>query len=676
MYHYNLFDKFFRYIIYVGLFICNGIINAYGQTVLTWNDFVDLYINSEAYDQDVWTYLEELHDHPLDINQATRTDLLSLPFLEVSQVDSILSYRERYGEIKTLGELLFVKNIDYSTRAFLHLFLCSDTIGRRINRVFTGGESKFILESGFPFYKRDGYRSKPKEYIEEHPNSIYAGPGVDMKFQYQYNCNQIFQCGIGGDRDAGEPIMKQGNFPFDSYSFYIVYQPDQTRFRMVVGDYKLKAGEGLLLNNTFVVDNGRLFVNDRGQSADFIVRRGVNTSFYSFRGVAFSYEFCNHLKSMVWVSYTGRDANLKNGNITSFKTDNLHRTKLELSKKNNVHELFTGVSVEYTRQNFVVGGVLAYTRFSRKILPREAKYTQSYFRGKELFNGSFYGTLDVGPVALHGEVAVDDNLDVAATVFASSNLWKWISIYVGYRYFSPSFDSMHGKTFAVNSRIANEEGGILGMKIQCNENSIFYLNANAFRFRQPLYRASLPSCGFIGDLKYEFLFRKQMSFGFYYQYKLRQYDEGKFMCCNYYNRLKVYLKNILGKWNFTSQLSCNNNWSAFRKLNLGVSISERVAWKTVKQEFSLMGAIFYSDSYETRNYISGLAFPFSYRTISLYGQGAYLAMKYVFKAGKHCKIGVISNHLCYFDRTSIGTGPQRIPSFCKNDLSVQLQINL
>ena len=66
----------------------------------------------------------------------------------------------------------------------------------------------------------------------------------------------------------------------------------------------------------------------------------------------------------------------------------------------------------------------------------------------------------------------------------------------------------------------------------------------------------------------------------------------------------------------------------------------------------------------------------SYRTISLYGKGAYLSVKYVLKAGKHYDIGAISSHVFYFDRSSIGTGLQRIPSFCKNDLSVQLQINL
>lgn len=160
--YYKIFGKSFRFIVYICLLICTLTIKANGQTVLTWNDFVDMHVNSETYDSEEWSYIEELHDHPLNINLATRAELLSLPFLEVHQVDSLLSYRERYGAIKNLGELLFVKNIDYSTRAFLHLFLYCDTVNRSgKNKVFIDGDSKFIVEMGLPFYKRDGYRSKP-----------------------------------------------------------------------------------------------------------------------------------------------------------------------------------------------------------------------------------------------------------------------------------------------------------------------------------------------------------------------------------------------------------------------------------------------------------------------------------------------------------------------------------
>lgn len=36
-----------------------------------------------------------------------------------------------------------------------------------------------------------------------------------------------------------------------------------------------------------------------------------------------------------------------------------------------------------------------------------------------------------------------------------------------------------------------------------------------------------------------------MTLGIGYQYKIRQYDEDEFVCYNYYNRFKVYLKMFL-----------------------------------------------------------------------------------------------------------------------------------
>ena len=211
-----------------------------------------------------------------------------------------------------------------------------------------------------------------------------------------------------------------------------------------------------------------------------------------------------------------------------------------------LHEVEHGASVLDDLRQLVDAFIHAFHAHALRSVELSALRVECQFErqghGAGIIRGMRSG-INVGFVALHGEVAVDDDFNVATTVFASSNFRRRISLYAGYRYFSPSFHSMHGKTLAVNNRIANEEGGIMGMKIGCNENSYFYLNANLFRFKHPLYRTSIPSYGFIGDMKYESLIRKKMTLGIGYQYKIRQYDEDEFVCYNYYNRFKVYLKN-------------------------------------------------------------------------------------------------------------------------------------
>ncbi len=654
-----------------------GLLPTSAQTGVNWNDFIDFYVDSEEYDSDQWEFLEHLHQNPYNLNTVTRSQLLEIPFLEAAQADSILSYRARYGHIRHLGELLFIRNLDYSERAFLHLFLYCDTaLSSGVRPLLTQGQSKIIMNTGIPLYRRDGNRPKSADYVAEHPNSVYAGPGFSAKLQYQYNYRQILQYGIGGSRDGGEALFQHGNYPFDSYSFYMLYQPRRHRIRLLAGDYKLRAGEGLLLSNAFMLDNSKLFASDRGQSADFVAKRSVSGQFDSFRGLAFTYEGKRSVRTLLWSSYTGRDANVKDGNVTSFKTDNLHRTPLERSKKNNTHEFFTGGGVEYNGRQGMAGAIVSYARFTRRVEPRQAAYTRYYFRGREVWNGSLYATWWFKWISLHGEVAFDGHFHTAASLVLSSQFGRRTSVYAGYRRFDPAFVSLHGQTRAVNSRIANEEGGIAGIKLNCGQRGVLYVHANLFRFFKPLYRASLPSHGFIGDIKYEQFSGKGHTYGISYQYKLRQYDEHDYLSYHYYNRVKLYAKHAWRHFSFTTQLCVNSHGSSFSHMACGVSVAERMGWKKGPHEAGLLGAWFNSVSYDSRTYVSGLSLPLSYRTVSLYGKGVYVSAKYFLKAGQRISVGAVSTHMVYFDRSHISSGTNKIDSRSKNDLYLQLNVFL
>lgn len=73
-----------------------------GDTASAWANFMELYgieaINDE---EEQWVermeQWEEMHRSPININLATRNDLLALPFVGEQEADSILSYRTRKG---------------------------------------------------------------------------------------------------------------------------------------------------------------------------------------------------------------------------------------------------------------------------------------------------------------------------------------------------------------------------------------------------------------------------------------------------------------------------------------------------------------------------------------------------------------------------------------------------
>ena len=62
---------------------------------------------TESWEQD-YEMLSELAQQPLDLNSATRDELEALPFLTAQQVEDIIAYRYRHGELQTLGELQMI----------------------------------------------------------------------------------------------------------------------------------------------------------------------------------------------------------------------------------------------------------------------------------------------------------------------------------------------------------------------------------------------------------------------------------------------------------------------------------------------------------------------------------------------------------------------------------------
>ena len=99
---------------------------SYGQNY-SWEEFVEK-ISVDEYDglsylTPMLDDLAELHEHPFNLNTATREELSQLPFLGEGEIEEILAYVYQYGPMQSLGELILIDELDYQTRQFLSLFV-------------------------------------------------------------------------------------------------------------------------------------------------------------------------------------------------------------------------------------------------------------------------------------------------------------------------------------------------------------------------------------------------------------------------------------------------------------------------------------------------------------------------------------------------------------------------
>ncbi len=79
-------------------------------------------ISSNVAWQDYEEDLEEMAQHPVNLNTATREELERMPFLTASQVEDILFYIYRYGQLKSLSELTLISSIGWYQRQLMSCF--------------------------------------------------------------------------------------------------------------------------------------------------------------------------------------------------------------------------------------------------------------------------------------------------------------------------------------------------------------------------------------------------------------------------------------------------------------------------------------------------------------------------------------------------------------------------
>ena len=124
-------DYVLRLLLTAGLLLLTVISN--GQQTEGWEELYDRYYSLDPDDEEDEAEREEdmerlrlMADHPLNINQATREDLELLPFLSDRQIEGILEYRDRYGPLRSLGELRMISAMDYQQTLLLPFFIYID----------------------------------------------------------------------------------------------------------------------------------------------------------------------------------------------------------------------------------------------------------------------------------------------------------------------------------------------------------------------------------------------------------------------------------------------------------------------------------------------------------------------------------------------------------------------
>lgn len=647
-------------------------VSSKAQTRHPWEDYLDEVMmredDGEAVGEEMYEWLCELEQHPMDINAASREQLEQLPFLTAQQVEDIMVYQYRYGPMKSLSELLMIPSLDNDRRQLLTYFIY---IGREpeqpslppIKDMARYSRHELVAAAHIPFYQRKGDREG------------YLGYPYKHWLRYQLTYRDRVKLGLVASQDAGEPFFSNRNrWGYDYYSAYLQLKQIGRLASLVVGRYKVAMGMGMVMNSSFSMGKMASLQN-LGRPTNLIRPHASRSEANYLQGAAASVNLTRHLSATAFASYRSMDATLnQDGQAATIVTSGYHRTENEMEKKNNLKNTTLGGSLRYTAGGFHLGANAVYTHLSRRLSPNTAiLYRQHYPQGTDFLNVSTdYGYVS-HRLALNGETALSGNGALATINSISLQMGGSLSILSLQRFYSYRYAALYASSFSDGGRVQNESGIYLGVNWQPMP-SLKVMAYTDFAYAPwAKYQVSQSSRAWDHLLQLSYT-RKHWTLGGRYRLRRRQRDNTDKTALiprtEHRARLSLdYQQN--GRW--TSKTQLDYNYISSQEPEQGFMVSETLGYHW--QWLRLNGGFGYfrTDGYDSRVYLYEQGPLYTYTMSQFQGKGVRGWLMVRAAVGQRLSLTAKFGVTKYLDRDVISSSYQQIDGSSQTDLDLQIR---
>jgi len=365
-----------------------------------------------------------------------------IPAVNIKIANNIIDYRNNIKPFETIEELQEVKGIGSATLARMRPYVSLGDRGSLQRSLITDlkywtfdGEVEYLGRYQRTIQKQEGFKRPDSTGFVGSPGKIYQ--------RYRYLSDHL-SVNVTQQKDTGEEMTSPANFDFNSFHFAI---RDVGRLKkLVVGDYSLSAGQGMVLWNGGAFGKGRDVTGSATRN-----ERGINpyssaqeTDF--FRGVAATYG--NKLQVSGYFSKRNKTASIIQGDTVRFPTSSgFHRTESQLNRKNNTEETFYGGRLRYQLPVGFVGATAYRVEFDKHIDQGNRLSSLFDFRGT---SNSVFGAdyrLVMANALLYGEAGYSENGGWGVVSGLEYPLTDNTDLALAYRNYQPDFQSFLGDGF-------------------------------------------------------------------------------------------------------------------------------------------------------------------------------------------------------------------------------------
>ncbi|MDZ7717106.1 MAG: helix-hairpin-helix domain-containing protein [Balneolaceae bacterium] len=438
-------------------------------------------------------YLQDLAANPININTATVDMLLRIPGVNLKVARGVVDYRKNVKPYESVNELTEVSGLGPVTLEKMRPYVTIGS-GLELGRALYTDYRYWTNDGNFEVFSRYQRTLQKQAGFKRSPDDGgYLGSPFQYYQRFRYRSDHL-SVNITQQKDAGERLG--GPTDFDYNSWHIALENNGQLRQLVVGDYDLSFGQGLVLWDGASFGKGREVIGT-------INRNGRGVSAYSsaqetngFRGVAATYG--GKLQLSGFYSYRKRTASVIAGDtIRAPQTDGFNRTQNDLEVHNNTRQELYGGHLRYELPFGFIGATGYKTVFNKYIDGGNSIADRYDFSG--VYNSAFgidYKFL-VGPAVAFGEAARSQNGGYGFITGLETPVGTNTELTLAYRNYAKDFQSILGNGFGeVSGQPQNEKGIYLGLRHTLNDKITLSAYMDQYRFPAPRFGTSQSTQGY------------------------------------------------------------------------------------------------------------------------------------------------------------------------------------
>ncbi len=620
--------------------------------------------------------LFDLLRNPLNLNTSTESDLDASGLFTPFQVFGIMKYREKYGPFFSIYELAAIPGFNREMlQAAAPLIALSDP-PEKSSRQLPRGTLLTNLAIRMPLslaYKSDSHT--PPHY-----------PGSPFKFtsRLRMEAGERWTAGAAFEKDPGER-WTNSNRP-EHFSGFLVYNPGKTLKKMILGNFRIHRGMGLLhglgfssgLTGVAIDGYRRSYGKAFASTLEYDYYRGIYAEVS--KGTWSADLFCSAKPEDISLFRPQAPLNL----FGQIRRTGLHRKASERDGYDLARQYTAGFAINRSAERWYLGcsatgSGMGLTNRGRDSLDRIAP---GIVEEKMQGGLSCYGVRFGKGYELFGEVAVDHKARLAVITGATFEINPALLISFAFRKYQPEYTGQTPKAYGAGTRPENETGISYGMNVAPFSNARLLLSTDiSGEHPAPGYKSD-PGYSIRNNLRFNYALKEGPGFeiritGRSGQKSLNEPGPGNGSFIT--ERQNRYRLN--GSWDFSEKLVLSGRIEFATLLSGGVRHTGKVVYAHVKVMplerviITYRYLAFDSDHWDNRIYTYEPGVRYSFLFPAWYGQGTRNILTLSARLNRWFTLRSKFGYTAYAHRRETGSGHDTRPGNQVWDGEVQVQLD-